>query len=150
VRTGGVDLVVADLRMPSVDGLAVLDAVRAMDGELPVIVMTAFGAIDSAVESIRKGAYHYLTKPFKLDELAIFVRRALDERALRREAAELRTRLRDQFSLAGVVAHDPAMERVVALVHKLAPADVPVLLTGETGTGKSMIARALHGASPRA
>jgi DNA-binding NtrC family response regulator len=150
VRAGGVELVVADLRMPDVDGLAVLDAVRALQPELPVIVMTAFGAIDSAVESIRKGAYHYLTKPFKLDELVIFVRRALDERALRREAAELRSRLREQFSLAGVIAKDPAMQRAVGIVEKIAPADVPVLVTGETGTGKSLIARAIHGASPRA
>jgi two-component system response regulator HydG len=150
VRAGGVELVVADLRMPDVDGLAVLDAVRALQPELPVIVMTAFGAIDSAVESIRKGAYHYLTKPFKLDELVIFVRRALDERALRREAAELRSRLREQFSLAGVIAKDPAMQRAVGIVEKIAPADVPVLITGETGTGKSLIARAIHGASPRA
>ena len=75
---------------PSVDGLALLDAVRAPTVDVPVIVMTAYGAIDSAVESIRKGAYHYLTKPFKLDELALFVERALDERALRREATALR------------------------------------------------------------
>jgi len=150
VRAGDVDVVVADLRMPDLDGLAVLDAVHAIHADLPVIVMTAFGAIDSAVESIRKGAYHYLTKPFKLDELEIFVRRALAERALRREAAELRTKLGERFSLAGVIARDAAMQRVVAIVKKVAPADVPVLLTGETGTGKSMIARTIHGASPRA
>ena len=144
-QAGKADVVVTDLRMPDVDGLAVLDAVRALD--LPVIVMTAYGAIDSAVESIRKGAFHYLTKPFKLEELAIFVDRALADRALRHEAADLRRSL--GTSLAGVVARSPAMQKVVALVERIAPSAAPVLLTGETGTGKTLIARALHQASPR-
>lgn len=89
IRSGAVDVVVTDLRMPDVDGLALLEAARAT-ADIPVIVMTAYGAVDSAVESIRKGAYHYLTKPFKLDELLVFVERALAERALRRELAALR------------------------------------------------------------
>ncbi len=143
VRAGGVDLLVTDLRMPEMDGLALLDAIR---GDVPVIVMTAFGAIDTAVESIRRGAYHYLTKPFKLDELVIFAQRALDERALRREAAELRRTL---FSLDGVIGRSPAMQHVISIVERAAPSGVAVLLTGETGTGKTMIARAIHGASPR-
>jgi two-component system response regulator HydG len=146
LAAGGVDVVVTDLRMPDVDGLALLEHA----GDVPVIVMTAYGAIDSAVESIRKGAYHYLTKPFKLDELAIFVQRAIDDRALRREAASLRARLGERFSLAGVVARSAAMQRVVSLVERVAPSSVPVLITGETGTGKGMVARAIHGASPRA
>jgi len=150
MRAGPVDLVVTDLRMPDVDGLALLDAIRTSKSDVPVIVMTAYGAIDSAVESIRKGAYHYLTKPFKLDELVIFVRRALEERALRGETAELRKRLGEQFSIAGVVARSVAMQRVLAIVERVAPSEVPVLLAGETGTGKGMIARAIHGASKRA
>ncbi len=150
VRAGSVDLVVTDLRMPDVDGLALLDAIRGSNLDVPVIVMTAYGAIDSAVESIRRGAYHYLTKPFKLDELVIFVRRALEERALRRETAELRRTLGEQFSLAGVIARSAAMQRVLSIVERIAPSDVPVLITGETGTGKTMIARAIHGASKRA
>ena len=150
IRAGNVDLAVTDLRMPEIDGLALLDAVRGAPFEIPVIVMTAYGAVDSAIESIRKGAYHYLTKPFKLDELVLFLRRALDDRALRREAAELRRTLVERFSLDGVVAKSPGMQRVVAIVERVAPSNVPVLIAGETGTGKGLIARAIHGASARA
>jgi two-component system response regulator HydG len=93
VRAGGVDVVVTDLRMPEIDGFMLLDRVRAADPACQVIVMTAYGAIDAAVESIRRGAYHYLTKPFKLDELVRLVRRALADRALRVEAAARREKL---------------------------------------------------------
>ena len=150
VRAGHVDVVVTDLRMPGIDGFALLDAVRTSNPEVQVIVMTAYGAIDSAVESIRKGAYHYLTKPFKLDELVIFVRRAVADQSLRREAAALRRKLGDQFSLSGVVAHSASMQRVVEIVKRVAAADVPILITGETGTGKGLIARAIHGEGNRA
>ena len=147
---GGVDVVVTDLRMPEIDGFMLLDRIREHSPDTQVIVMTAYGAIDSAVESIRRGAYHYLTKPFKLDELVIFVERALAERALRREAVALRRKLDQQYSLAGVVAHSTAMQQVIDVVRRVAAADVPVLLTGETGTGKGVIARALHGEGKRA
>jgi len=150
VRAGRADVVVTDLRMPDLDGLALLDTLRDSGLDVPVIVMTAYGAIDSAVESIRKGAYQYLTKPFKLDELVIFLRRALDDRALRREAAAMRKTLGQRFSLAGVVARSAAMQRVVSIVERAAPSDVPILLTGETGTGKGLIGGAIHGTSKRA
>jgi two-component system response regulator HydG len=147
VKTGDVDVVVTDLRMPELDGLALLDAIRAANPATQVIVMTAFGAIDSAVEAIRKGAYHYLTKPFKIEELVIFVRRAIAERALRREAATLRKRLGEHGTL---VVHSAAMQRILAIVERIASANVPVLITGETGTGKGALARTIHDASPRA
>jgi two-component system response regulator HydG len=110
VTAGEVDLLVTDLRMPDLDGLALLDAARAAGADVPVIVMTAYGAVDSAVESIRKGAFHYLTKPFKLDELIVFVERALADRAIRREAAALRRELRARDALAGLVAASAAMQ----------------------------------------
>ncbi|HTR54452.1 MAG TPA: sigma-54 dependent transcriptional regulator [Kofleriaceae bacterium] len=145
-----VDLVVTDLRMPDLDGLALLEAARHRDGDIPVIMMTAYGAIDSAVEAIRKGAYHYLTKPFKLDELVVFVERALAERALRREARALRKAVGERYSIKGLVGRSPAMQRVLAVIERVAKTDAPILITGETGTGKGSISRAIHGESERA
>ncbi|MGE5185593.1 MAG: sigma-54-dependent transcriptional regulator [Acidobacteriota bacterium] len=150
IREGAADLVVTDLRMPDVDGLALLDAARATGAEVPVIVMTAYGAIDSAVEAIRRGAYHYLTKPFKLDELLVFVDRALAERSLRHEAAALRTEVRERFSVRGLIGASPAMQRVASVIDRVARTDAPILITGETGSGKGVVARAIHGESSRA
>jgi DNA-binding NtrC family response regulator len=119
------DAVVTDIRMPDVDGMAVLAASRRIDPQLPVIVMTAYSAIDSAVESIRQGAYHYLTKPFKLDELAIFLERALEEYRLRNEALALRKTLKQRFSTANLSGDGPARRAVSDVVQRVADADVP-------------------------
>jgi two-component system, NtrC family, response regulator HydG len=144
-----VDAVVTDLRMPDADGLEVLAASRQADPERPVIVITAFSAVDSAVESIRRGAYHYLTKPFKVEELLIFLGRALDERRVRREARALRSAMRDRFAPAGVVGRSKRLQAVMDVVERVAASDVPVLVTGETGTGKGLVARAIHAESGR-
>jgi two-component system, NtrC family, response regulator HydG len=141
--------VVTDMRMPDVDGMAVLAASRRIDPQRPVIVMTAYSAIDSAVESIRQGAYHYLTKPFKLDELTIFLQRALEEYRLRHEALALRKTLKQRFSTANLIGDSPAVRAVIDIIERVADADVPVLVTGETGTGKGIVAKALHAESGR-
>jgi len=127
LTTGRFDAVVTDLRMPDVDGFQILATSRELDADRPVIVMTAYSAIDSAVQSIRQGAYHYLTKPFKQDELAIFLGRALADVKVRHEAAALRDR-----------------------ILRVADAAAPVLVLGETGAGKGLVARALHADSRRA
>jgi two-component system response regulator HydG len=144
------DAVVTDLRMPHVDGLGVLAASRKLDADRPVIVMTAYSAIDTAVESIRQGAYHYLTKPFKQEELIIFLDRALAEVRIRREASALKTALRTKFSAANILGQSQAMQAIRERVQRVADAPAPVIVFGETGTGKSLIARALHADSRRA
>jgi two-component system response regulator HydG len=147
---GGIDALVTDLRMPQIDGLALLVEARRILPDLPVIVMTAYGAIDSAIESIRRGASHYLTKPFKLDELCLFLDRLLDERRVRREASAMRAVLCDRPSAAGIIAASRPMQLVLDVVERMARSDVPVLLLGETGTGKGLFARFLHARSDRA
>ena len=147
---GGFDAVVTDLRMPDVDGLQILATSRELDPDRPVIVMTAYSAIDSAVQSIRQGAYHYLTKPFKQDELAIFLGRALAEVEIRHEAAALRQQLRARFSTASIIGHSPAMAALRDRILRVADAAAPVLVLGETGAGKGLVARALHADSRRA
>jgi two-component system response regulator HydG len=144
------DAVVTDLRMPNVDGLEVIAASRRLDADRPVIVMTAYSAIDTAVESIRQGAYHYLTKPFKQDELAIFLGRALAEVGVRREASALKTALRAQLSRSTIIGHSPAIQAVRERIQRVANAPAPVIVFGETGTGKGLVARALHVDSRRA
>jgi len=128
----------------------VLAASRRLDAERPVIVMTAFSAIDTAVESIRRGATHYLTKPFKQDELAIFLARALEEVRVRREAATLKTELRERFASRSLVGTSAGMQAVRERIERVADAPAPVIVLGETGTGKGLVARALHTDSRRA
>ena len=144
-----VDALVTDLRMPDVDGLELLALSQKLSPERPVIVMTAYGAIDSAIESIRRGASHYLTKPFKLEELVIFLQRALEQAGVRREARALKKQLR-AVQGAPVVGKSAAMREALETIARVADADVPVLLLGETGTGKSLVARTLHAQSARA
>ncbi|MGH7272829.1 MAG: sigma-54-dependent transcriptional regulator, partial [Polyangiaceae bacterium] len=144
------DALVTDLRMPGIDGLELLSTARRIAPDCPVIVMTAFSAVDTAVESIRRGAYHYLTKPFKVDELALFLGRALEEARLRRETVTLKRTLKERFALEHLVGESAAMRDVCDLVMRVADASVPVLILGETGTGKGLVARAIHAEGARA
>jgi two-component system response regulator HydG len=144
------DALVTDLRMPDVDGLGLLAASREADPTRPVIVMTGYGAVDSAVESIRQGAFHYLTKPFKTEELILFLRRALEQRDLRRETVELKRALRAGRPHATILGQSKAIRALVEQVRRVADVSTPVLVVGETGTGKGLVARALHDESSRA
>jgi len=144
-------LIITDLKMPGISGLEVLEAVRRDDPETAVILLTAFGTVEGAVEAMRKGASHYLLKPLaNPDELRLAVRRVLEERRVADEAATLRQATEAVFPFGDIIAGDPKMQAVLNLARSVAPADSTVLLTGETGTGKELIARVIHHWSPRA
>jgi two-component system, NtrC family, response regulator HydG len=145
-----VDAVLTDLRMKTVDGMDILDAIRRSDRAIPVVIMTAFGAIDTAIEAMRRGAYHYVTKPFKLEMVRLLLDRACAETALRRQNQQLREVVRDRFSSARLLGTSAAMRQLRALIERIAPAPSSVLILGETGSGKELAARAIHADGPRA
>jgi DNA-binding NtrC family response regulator len=146
------EVVVTDLKMPEMDGMTLLGKLRESDPDLPVIVATAFGDVSSAVAAMRAGAADYLTKPIDIDALLIAIERARERCALRVEAENLRRQLRerDAEGLQGLIGASPAMQKVYRTARQVAPARATVLITGESGTGKGELARAIHALSPRA
>jgi len=144
------DLAIVDLRMRGVDGLQVIRRLAAVQPGVPVLILTAFATIDTAIEAVREGAYDYLSKPFRMEEIKLVVRRTLDARRLARENVQYRQELRDRYAVQSLVGQSPAMVEVYKLVARVARLDTTVLVQGETGTGKELVARAIHYASPRA
>src|SRR5512138_3899033 len=143
----GIDAVITDFAMPGMDGLELLRAIRERDPSLPVILLTAHGSEKIAVRAIRSGAYEYVTKPFDLDEMSTVLDRALEARKLRVQNQQLTM---ERSVGRRVVGRSPPMQRLLAIVARIAPRDIPVLVRGETGTGKELVAALLHAGSRRA
>ncbi|HJM42759.1 MAG: sigma-54 dependent transcriptional regulator [Nitrospinota bacterium] len=143
------DLVLTDLTMPGMSGMDLLSEIREKWSEMSVILVTAFGTVESAVEAMHKGAFHYITKPFKLDEVRIFTQRALQEGRTRRELAALRREVHQKFEYANIIGKSKAMQDVFSLIERVAPSNSTVLIQGKSGTGKELVAKAIHYNSPR-
>jgi DNA-binding NtrC family response regulator len=144
------DLALVDLRMPDLDGVRVLQRLATIQRELPVLILTAFATIETAIEAIRAGAYDYLSKPFRMEEIRLVVRRTLEAQRLTRENRQYRKELRERYAVHNLVGQSPRMVELYKLVARVAELETTVLIHGETGTGKELVARAIHYASPRA
>jgi len=150
LRENPVDLVLTDLKLPGMNGLEFLQAIKRQNAALPVVVMTAFGSVETAVEAMKAGASDYVLKPFSLGEMRMVIRKELDVHKLREENRSLREALGKRYAHPNVVARSPKMQEVLATVDRVAPTNSTVLLGGESGVGKDLIARAVHEKSRRA
>jgi two-component system NtrC family response regulator len=149
VRSHDLDLVITDMRMPGMDGMEFLARLQGQSPELPVIMMTAYATVEKAVEAMKRGAFDYITKPFKNEELKLTVRKAIDMHRLVRENRLLTQELQHRFSFGNIVGRSRAMRMVYELIEKVAQTRATVLITGESGTGKELIARSIHFNSQR-
>ena len=144
------DLLLTDFRLPGMNGLDFLQAAKRIDAQMPVVIMTAYGSVESAVDAMKAGASDYVLKPFSLAELVLVIRKELDTNRLREENRSLREALGRRYEYANIVANSEKMQAVLALVERVAPSNVTVLIGGESGVGKDLIARAIHEHSQRA
>ncbi|MDI6844971.1 MAG: sigma-54 dependent transcriptional regulator [Candidatus Saccharicenans sp.] len=144
------DLILLDLLMPGMDGLEVLRRIKRIDPEALVIIITAYASVESALAAIKMGAYDYIQKPFKNDELLMTIKRALDHRRLQEENVRLRYELKKKFSFSNIIGKSPVMMNVFELIKAAAPTRSTILIQGESGTGKELVARAIHQNSDRA
>jgi DNA-binding NtrC family response regulator len=143
------DLALVDIKMPGVDGIELQAKLREIDPSMPVIIMTGFASVETAVRALKNGAYDYITKPFDPDELVHLVNKAIAHKRAEREVSRLKENLDEIFPETRLIGQSPAMKRVIELVETVAPTDATVLITGESGTGKEVVARAIHALSPR-
>lgn len=143
------DISLMDYKMPELDGLQTLQEIRKRYPDLPVVMMTAYGTVETAVASMKEGALDYLTKPIDLDELFLMLQKVMERSNLIRENKELKAQLQERYTFTNIVYGSPKMEEVMGLVARVAPSQATVLIRGESGTGKELIANAIHYASPR-
>jgi len=138
------DLIITDMKMPGMDGMALMEAVHQRLPDLPVIMMTAYGTVEKAVEAMKKGAFDYIMKPFKNEELKLTIRKAVDHYQLVKRNRQLNNELTDRYRFDNIIGKSAPMQRIYQLIEKVAPARATVLVSGESGTGKELIARAIH------
>jgi DNA-binding NtrC family response regulator len=145
-----VDLVILDIMLPGISGIDTLRSIRISNPNLPVIIITAFSSIDGAIEAMKHGAFHYIPKPFKNEEVVLTVNKALEQRRLTRENERLKAELSEKFSFSNIIGKSEIMRKVFDLIRLAAPSRSNILIQGESGTGKELVAKAIHHASPRA
>ncbi|MCK5851048.1 MAG: sigma-54-dependent Fis family transcriptional regulator [Kiritimatiellae bacterium] len=149
IKSEEFDLIISDVRMTPVDGMAILKSAHAEQPRTSVIMLTAFGTVEAAIGAMKLGAFDYVTKPFKVDELLITVERGLEYKRALNENLDLRAQLKTQYRFENMVAESPSMKRVCAVIEKVAPSDTTILIYGESGTGKELVAKAIHTYSHR-
>jgi two-component system NtrC family response regulator len=149
LKHSDVDLVLTDMKMPSMDGIELLEHIKTADPELPVIMMTAHGTVDKAVEAMQKGAYSYVLKPFDNERLVLFVNKAIAMYRVVKEYRRLRDAVESQYSFGNIIGKSKAMQDVFEIIRKVAPANATVLIEGESGTGKELVAKSIHFNGPR-
>ena len=150
-RSVPIDAAIVDMMMPGMDGITVLDELKKLDDELPVLMITAFASVENAIAAMKRGAFDYITKPFKNDEVLVVVRNAVERRRLIAENTALKQNLQAQSQkFENIIGHSPRMRQVFDLIIQAAPSRSTILITGESGTGKELVARAIHNKSSRA
>ena len=148
-KTSDVDLILTDMKMPSMNGIELLEKIKAIDTDMPVIMMTAYGSVDKAVEAMEKGAYSYILKPFDNEKLVVYVNKAISMYRVVKENRRLRDAVKSQYSFGNIIGKSKVMHDVYENIRKVAPSSVTVLIEGESGTGKELVAKSIHFNSPR-
>jgi two-component system response regulator PilR (NtrC family) len=149
LESGSFELVISDVSMPGLSGLELLERIKQLTPETAVLLITAYTTAEQAVEAMKLGAYDYIAKPFKVEEIKVLVRNALEKRMLQRENRLLRNEVQERFSFSGLIGKSPKMKAVYTLIEKVAASTATVLILGESGTGKELAARAIHYNGPR-
>ncbi len=149
IEENDLDVVITDMKMPGMDGMELMSRIRMRQPDLPVIMMTAFGSVEKAVEAMRKGAFDYILKPFKNEELKLTIGKAINHHNLIRQNRQLTRELEGKYNFGNIIGKSVQMQRIFGLIEKVAPTKATVLITGDSGTGKELIARAIHYNSPR-
>ncbi len=149
LKASDVDLVLTDMKMPGMDGIELLEQIKTREAELPVVMMTAHGTVDKAVEAMQKGAYTYILKPFDNERLTLYVQKAIATYKVVKENRRLRNAVESQYQFGNIIGKSKAMRDVFETIQKVAPSNATVLIEGESGTGKELVAKSIHFNSPR-